>query len=78
MLFTSGCKIKLLDIDSSKYLMTFEGHTKEVVSAKVLDVNQLVSCSMDNTIQIWNISTGQCLRTILGQSYCIEILSKNS
>jgi len=38
-----------------------------------------VTCSHDKTIKIWEIATGQCLKTILTNQYVwgIQILSNN-
>ena len=40
-----------------------EGHTNSVFSIKKLPNNRLISCSRDKTIKLWDINTGECLRT---------------
>lgn len=44
--------------------MSFNGHTNWVRCAKFsLDGRLLVSCSDDKTIKVWDIISGQCIRT---------------
>ncbi len=46
-------------------LQTYHGHTDGVWSvAFSIDTTFLVSSSDDQTIRIWNVATGQCLRTL--------------
>ena len=46
---------------------TFSGHKDSVFSAVYnKNENQILSCSADNTIKIWNIASAKCLRTFSG------------
>ena len=87
---TSGGKIYLWKkpkeiVDSEKikstlsieYDMEFLGHQERVwVITEMYDGN-LISCSDDTTIRIWNIKTGNCEKILVGHSdriYCMSIL----
>ncbi len=62
MLSASVRSIKLLDMNTSECLKTFEGHTDWVLCVKLVNENQIVSCSEDKTIKIWDIETGDCIK----------------
>jgi WD40 repeat protein/predicted Ser/Thr protein kinase len=48
---------------------TLTGHSAEVLSIAISpDGQTLASASKDNTIKIWNLSTGQVIRTLTGHS----------
>ena len=52
------------------------GHSDYVQSIALLSTDgTLASGSWDNTIRIWNASTGACLRTISGHSYAVSSLA---
>ena len=42
------------------------GHTKYVSCLEILPTGELASGSHDNTIKIWNITTGACVKTLKG------------
>jgi WD40 repeat protein len=66
--------IKLWDITSGQLIRTLTGHTSNILwSVDLLNSQTLVSGSIDQTIKLWNWSTGECLSTI--QSPGSEILS---
>lgn len=47
-----------------RFLMSFNGHTNWVRCAKFSpDGRLLVSCSDDKTIKVWDIISGQCIKT---------------
>ena len=50
--------------------MVLDGHTNRVQSvAFTSDSRTLVSGSYDETIKIWDVTTGKCLRTIINKPY---------
>lgn len=56
--------IRLWNIFSEKSIQTFTGHEKPVMSiAFSSDGKYLISGSLDNTVRIWEINTGNCLYT---------------
>jgi len=71
----------LLDLNTSECLkLTFSGHSDWIFCVKAFNDNQIVSCSRDKSIKIWDISTGDCIKTLLGHSdavFSIAILSNN-
>lgn len=49
-------------------------HTERVTDAKLKE-NILVTGSADRTVRIWNIETGECIRTLCGNSFsCVDFL----
>jgi len=71
--------ICLWDAKTSRCLRTFEGHTSRVWSVAFSPVSHsssqllgqgqvLASSSEDQTVRLWDISTGQCLHTLKGHT----------
>ena len=57
--------INLWDITSGQLIRTLTGHTFWIWrSVDLLNSQTLVSGSQDQTIKLWNWSTGECLSTI--------------
>jgi F-box and WD-40 domain protein 1/11 len=48
-------------------LMALEGHGAAVNAIQILD-SQIVSASGDRQVKIWNVKTGECLKTISGHN----------
>ena len=44
-----------------------EGHKKPVSYCCFLNDQELISLSMDNDLKLWNINTGECLKTYTGR-----------
>ncbi|KAG1056818.1 hypothetical protein G6F43_001323 [Rhizopus delemar] len=78
--------IRLWDLDKRLCLRTFQGHMAPVLTAipsmshflhtfsdKREDV--LISGSMDHTIKVWSIETGQCLQTLFGHIQGVRALA---
>ncbi|KAF9375484.1 hypothetical protein CPC16_000693 [Podila verticillata] len=51
----------------------FRGHTDGVMCLQ-FDDSFLITGSYDNTVKVWNIETGECLRTLTGHALCIRAL----
>jgi guanine nucleotide-binding protein subunit beta-2-like 1 protein len=48
--------IRLWDLDTNTCKKPFKGHTKDVMSVTFSpEYRQIVSCSRDRTVRIWNI-----------------------
>ncbi|KAL6810020.1 hypothetical protein J3E69DRAFT_179767 [Trichoderma sp. SZMC 28015] len=57
----------------STYLQTFESHKKPVLSVVFSPNNQLLaSGSSDDTIKVWDITSGACLQTLEGHKNSIN------
>ncbi|KAJ5767776.1 HET-domain-containing protein [Penicillium manginii] len=66
--------VRIMDINSRQRLQLFEGHSNEIHAVALShDSKFLASASHDDTIRIWDISSGisQCLQTL--KSYFIAI-----
>ena len=56
--------------------MVLEGHTKWVLTVCALDANRIASGSADETIKIWNVETGACIRTLMGHIDFVATICK--
>ncbi|KAG0200032.1 hypothetical protein BGX28_006791 [Mortierella sp. GBA30] len=54
-------------------LKAFRGHTDGVMCLQ-FDESFLITGSYDNTAKVWNIETGECLRTLSGHALCVRAL----
>ena len=45
---------------------TLTGHSDSVVGLKILSSNIIASCSFDTSIKLWDITSGQLIRTLVG------------
>ncbi|KAF9947501.1 hypothetical protein BGZ72_010515 [Mortierella alpina] len=54
-------------------LKEFRGHTDGVMCLQ-FDDSFLITGSYDNTAKVWNIETGECLRTLKGHALCVRAL----
>ncbi|KAF9098174.1 hypothetical protein BGX29_007744 [Mortierella sp. GBA35] len=54
-------------------LKAFRGHTDGVMCLQ-FDDSFLITGSYDNTVKVWNIETGECLRTLTGHALCVRAL----
>ncbi|KAF9357068.1 hypothetical protein BGX34_009617 [Mortierella sp. NVP85] len=51
----------------------FRGHTDGVMCLQ-FDESFLITGSYDNTVKVWNVETGECLRTLAGHVLCVRAL----
>ena len=56
-------------------IKTLNGHTNVVFSLTVLQNGNLVSGSVDNTIKIWNQTTGALIQTLAGHTDGVDALT---
>lgn len=59
--------VKVFDVDSGKFIRSFEGHTHHVLGVSwQAGGKSLASCGADNVVKVWNYETGEQARTIQG------------
>eukprot|EP00300_Choanocystis_sp_HF-7_P009513 c16471_g1_i2.p1 GENE.c16471_g1_i2~~c16471_g1_i2.p1 ORF type:complete len:571 (-),score=106.81 c16471_g1_i2:99-1811(-) len=54
--------------NTSTPLVTLDSHTKAVSYVKFISDTEIISASTDNTLKLWSITTGDCLRTYSGHT----------
>ena len=59
------CNWRVRPIKTTKVL---KGHDDHVITCLQFSNNKIVSGSDDNTLKVWNASTGRCLRTLVGHT----------
>ena len=59
------CNWRVRSIRTTKVL---KGHDDHVITCLQFSNNKIVSGSDDNTLKVWNASTGRCLRTLVGHT----------
>jgi WD40 repeat protein len=65
--------LRLWDLENSRQLRTFEGHTGEVRRVTFSsDGQRALSCSFDLTMRLWAVDSGRELKRFDGQPYYIE------
>ena len=71
-----GCKDKNVYIclfdDNKDPMIVFEGHQGPVNSVEVQGT-MLVSGSWDATAKIWDLESGQCIKTLEGHAYAVTV-----
>jgi len=53
----------LWDINTGKYLKTFNGHTSFVWTV-IFSPQGILASSKTETIKLWDVDTGECLQTL--------------
>lgn len=57
---TDDLKLRVIDVENSKVVRTYRGHTDRINCIEISsDCRWLLSASMDETIRIWDIPSGQ-------------------
>jgi hypothetical protein len=70
----SGHAVYLCNTDSVEFLGAVEVHEDLVESLCVFGEGRIASGSRDTTIRVWDVETGECLRTMYGHSLKIHHL----
>ncbi len=72
---SSDTSIRVYDIvNNYQCIQTLYGHEHSVTFAQFVpnQENWIVSCSKDNTIKLWEISSGACIRTFVGHENWVK------
>ncbi len=69
MVYATGLYIRIYNTKTNIVSLfneiNFRGHTKEIISVQFSNCGQyILSASRDSLIKIWDLTTGECLRTI--------------
>ena len=58
--------LRVLNMTNTTAIRVFTGHSFAVLSFVVLPTGELLSGSIDKTIKIWNVTSGQVIQTLKG------------
>lgn len=72
----SNGNISIWNSETCDIQRILKGHTRGVLSLKVLKNGTLASGSYDNKIKIWNPQNGQLLKTLEGHKDCVKSLKE--
>ena len=62
-----------LEVGRNASLLTLEGHSSIVKAVVlVLDGRRVLSASWDQTLKVWDLQTGECLRSLDGHTGCVQ------
>ena len=64
-------------MESGECVKTLQGHLSLVCRLDQLESDELVSCSLDCAIKIWNLTKGICIQTLLGHSSNVTSIRVN-
>src|SRR5690606_28827218 len=71
--------IRIFNLTSEVVTQQLIGHHDAVISLCIFDINKCISGSIDRTIKIWNVESGDLLNTILVNSPITNLINfKNS
>lgn len=72
---SDGC-ILLWDLrNTSHSIASLQGHAASVTKAHVdFDTMRVVSCSLDNTVKVWDLKESICLGTLVGHTAPVSSL----
>ena len=54
--------------DETRCLRTLRGHSYQVRVVAVLEGDRIVSASVDHTLKVWSLTSGECLQTLRGHT----------
>ena len=84
---TYGCIDGNLYYHDLRYIRTplyvLTGHKKAITNSQFANDQELVSLSIDSDMKVWNINTGECLKTYSGHTNCttfvgLTVVNSNS
>jgi len=81
LLGSSSGPIKVWDVGGSTpvSLMDLEGHTLDILSIDASDTsNVALSGSLNKSVRLWDLRTGQCVRVMEGHSHEVTSVSMDS
>ena len=69
-----ACNVDIIiQLPSENILLTLKGHQLRPLCLAKLNTHQIVSGSLDKSIKIWDIVTGNCLKTLLNNENVIKL-----
>lgn len=72
---TNDNTIRVLNV-KNKCIKTYQGHSAYLTCLTTIDENTIASGSSDNTIRLWEISSGNCFQTFTGHTGYIMSIAK--
>lgn len=65
---SSDATLLVTDIETHQIKQRLLGHQDSVLSLKLVNDDQVVSCSKDRCLRIWDKNTGECLNILMGHA----------
>ncbi|GAA5810738.1 hypothetical protein MFLAVUS_004164 [Mucor flavus] len=69
---SSDSNIMITRIDSGFVIRTLRGHQDSVLSLRLVNDDQIISCSKDRSLRLWDRETGECVRVFLGHRAAVN------
>ncbi|OAD00525.1 hypothetical protein MUCCIDRAFT_147429, partial [Mucor lusitanicus CBS 277.49] len=69
---SSDTNLIVTDIETGLVKRTLSGHTDSVLSLRLVNKDQIISCSKDRTLRLWNKHTGEFLRQFNGHRAAVN------
>ncbi|CAO0801722.1 unnamed protein product [Mucor circinelloides] len=69
---SSDTNLIVTDIETGSVKRTLSGHTDSVLSLRLVNRDQIISCSKDRTLRLWNKNTGEFIRQFNGHRAAVN------
>ncbi|CAO3637573.1 unnamed protein product [Mucor fragilis] len=69
---SSDTSLIVTDIETGVVKRTLSGHADSVLSLRLVSKDQIISCSKDRTLRLWNKHTGECIRQFNGHRAAVN------
>ncbi|KMV66671.1 hypothetical protein M970_021500 [Encephalitozoon cuniculi EcunIII-L] len=71
-------KVHIYSMDDLSLKITLYGHALPVRSMQLSpDSSELLTCGADKTVKMWGTQFGECRKSFIGDSKCVEYLNKD-
>ncbi|KAG2207386.1 hypothetical protein INT47_006861, partial [Mucor saturninus] len=69
---SSDSTLMVSDLASGNHLRSLTGHSDSVLCLKLVGNDRVISCSKDRSLKLWNMDTGECIRTYQGHEAAVN------
>ena len=61
-------ELRIWCLKTNSCIKTIDAHSEYIREIKLLNDNQVASCSYDKTTKIWDLTTGSCIKTLQSEN----------